>query len=141
MGEGSPQSVSRFSRATTAKCPNLPNGVSHVPRPGDALYQFEPPSTFAASKAVAMADAIDPGVSGPKTTGAKLHSIRYRASAHLHADVDQHTGDARNQGWRRQTEGMLSGPPYRRAEMRRGECDGAEPPNPELLPFGNSPGC
>ena len=54
----------------------------HFPRTADDHYKFEPPSTSAARKVVALGDALNPGVSEPKKVAMKLHLNWVQASGH-----------------------------------------------------------
>ena len=74
-------SASYFEWALTSKRPNLPNGRLHLLYTQDRLYQFGPPRTFSASKAVTLRDALDGCPSDPQNIARKLHVNYGHASA------------------------------------------------------------
>ena len=80
-GEGSAQFASRYSWDTEVKRPKLPDGGLHVPNTSDVPYQLGAPAPPAASGAVALGDALDPGVSGPEKNEMEFYANRGRASA------------------------------------------------------------
>ena len=64
------------------KRPKLPNGGVPLPNAENGSYQFDPPRTFSACKAVTLGDSLDGCSSDPKKIVVKLHLNRGHVSAH-----------------------------------------------------------
>ena len=75
MGNGSAQPVSWSPWGVRVRRPNLPSGVLRIPLFADGLFRCDPPSTFTASKAVALDPNTDPSPSpsDPNTVAMNLH--------------------------------------------------------------------
>ena len=74
LGNGPAQSVSWFELGTSAERPNFSGAGMHLSFAEHGLYQFDPPSTLKACKAVALGDALDPGPSDPGKIAIDLHA-------------------------------------------------------------------
>ena len=97
MRKGLAQCVSRYLRDTNVKRPDLSNLGLRFPHTADGLFQFEPPSTFAACSAVALGGSLNPFASNPEKVATALHASRGHALGHqLKRDLVD--GDGANQG-------------------------------------------